>query len=196
MAILGISKMIYVVLIILFIVFVLNVYLFYHFPYPNKPSRKRYDTALVLGCPCQSDGSLTDAQIDRMNVAISLYRRNWISSMIISGSNVQNDYYESEEMAAYAIDQGIPEHAIIIEKKARNTYENLKYAKDICTQQNFSSIIVITSPFHVRRANFFVRKFFQDAPMRCSNNPITFRQHVDEYVRMWNTLYFEWKLKK
>lgn len=181
---------------LLILVLLLNIYLFYHFPEPRKPKQHHlYDTVLVLGCPTNADGSLSKFQKERMDTAIRLYQQQMVKTMIISGSNVQNNYYEAETMAAYALEHQVPKNAIILETKARNTFDNLKYAKEIYQAKHMTSIIVVTSPFHVRRAYFFVRKFFDEACMDASNTAITWRQKIDEYYRMWNTLYYEQKLK-
>ena len=195
MAIFGICKMILITC-LLIIIICLNIYLYYHFPDPPKIDYTRsYDTALVLGCPCHQDGSLSSFQKERMDCAIRLYQLHIVKTILISGSNVQNKYYEAETMAAYARQQQIPKDAIIIEKQARNTYENLKYAKMIYDEKNMHSIVVITSLFHVRRAYFFVRKFFDGAYMDSFATHVTWKQKLDEYYRLWNTLYYEHKLK-
>ena len=181
---------------ILILLICLNIYLFYHFPNPKKPlQHKQYDVAIVLGCPTNQDGSISSFQKERMDKAIYLYQQKSVKTVLISGSNVQNEYYEAQTMAAYAIENHVSKEDILLETKARNTFENMKYAKAICDEKNMQAIIVITSPFHVRRAYFFVRKFFNNACMDAANTKITWRQKIDEYYRMWNTLYYEHKLK-
>ena len=52
-------------------------------------------------------------------------------------------------MAAYALTQKIPKQVLVLQEKAKAhaTYENLKYAKCICDENQWENIIVITSPF-------------------------------------------------
>lgn len=131
-----------------------------------------------------------------METAINLYHKHCVHHLLISGSCVQNTYVEAEKMAAYALTQKIPKQALVLETKARNTYENLKYAKCICDENQWENIIVITSPSHMRRAAFFVHKFFRNYVMDTYREHSSIRVRMDEYFRMWNTLYYERKLRK
>mgnify|MGYP002251024095 FL=1 len=159
MAVFGLYQMILLICIILFVLLA-NLYLYHHFPKPKHPLQDiSYDVAIVLGYPCNADGSLSTVQKKRMETAINLYHKHCVHHLLISGSCVQNTYVEAEKMAAYALTQKIPKQVLVLETKARNTYENLKYAKCICDENQWENIIVITSPSHMRRAAFFVHKF-------------------------------------
>ena len=196
MAVFGLYQMILLICIILFVLLA-NLYLYHHFPKPKHPLQDiSYDVAIVLGYPCNADGSLSTVQKKRMETAINLYHKHCVHHLLISGSCVQNTYIEAEKMAAYALTQKIPKQAIVLETKARNTYENLKYAKCNCDENQWENIIVITSPSHMRRAAFFVHKFFRNYVMDTYREHSSIRVRMDEYFRMWNTLYYERKLRK
>ena len=182
--------------ILLIVIFISILFIYYKFPYPTKvDDKKHYDVACVLGCPTNADGSLSTFQKKRMDCAIKLYHAKITKKILISGSNVQNEYYEANTMATYARTCKVKEEDLILEFKARNTYENLKYAKQIYEEAKMTSLIVITSPFHMRRANFFVHKFFQNYAMATYPEHPTIKELIEEYFRMWNTLYYEVKLK-
>ena len=187
---------IYTMIMFLFI-FILfaSILLYVIFPLPPKPKNEQYDTVIVLGYPSNKNGSISDIQKKRMDVAIHLYRTNITKTILVSGSSAHNEFLESETMANYALEQKVPKNDIILESKARNTYENLKYAKIICKNRNYNHVIVVTSPFHVRRASFFVKKFFSNYVMDTYQERITLKEHIDEYFRMWNTLFFEFKYR-
>lgn len=174
-----------------------NLILYHYFPKPKKPKAGRvYDTAIVLGSPAKEDGSLSRMQKTRMDAAIRLYRQHMVQRIIISGGSVRNDYAEAEIMAAYAITCGIAKEVLLLERKARNTYENLKYAKEICIANDWHSVVVVTSSFHVRRARYMVRKFFDDFAMQKTADKEPYRHYVSEYFRMWNSLRCEIMLNR
>lgn len=183
--------------IILAFIIIANLVLRHYFPPVQKPQvNKKYDIAIVLGSPAKVDGSLSRMQKTRLDAAIRLYQNKKVKKILISGSNVVNDYVEAEVMAAYAIDKGIPASDIYLEIKARNTFENLKFAKNICNQTNIKDVIVVTSNFHARRAQFMVRKFFTSFAMEKTKEKEKFKHYIMEYFRMWNSLYYEIKLKR
>lgn len=174
-----------------------NLILYHYFPKPKKPKAGRvYDAAIVLGSPAKEDGSLSRMQKTRMDAAIRLYKLHTVQRIIISGGSVRNDYAEAEIMAAYAITCGIAKEVLLLEQKARNTYENLKYAKEICNAHDWHSVVVVTSSFHVRRASYMVRKFFDDFAMQKTTDKEPYRHYVSEYFRMWNSLRCEIMLNR
>ncbi|MEG0737035.1 MAG: YdcF family protein, partial [Longicatena sp.] len=157
-----------------------------------KAKHVHYDACIILGSPASKDGTCSRMQISRMDRAIELYKAKKVSTLIISGGCVCNAYSEAGVMKSYALSKGIDEANIILEEKARNTYENLLYSKEICEQYNLHTVIVVTSNFHVRRASFFVDNFFDDYIMAGTINHEKISHYFSEYFRMWNTLRIEY----
>lgn len=185
------------ILVLLLLLILLNIYLFQQFPAPSKPKDTSfYDVIIVLGCPCKADGSISVMQRERMDKAISLYTQKKALYLIVSGGSIHNNHNEALCMKKYALSKNIEEQVIITENKAANTFENLKLCKQICIQQNFHKVLVITSDFHIRRSAFFVRNFFNDFDMDAADHKSPFSLYMQEYFRLWNTLYYEQKLKK
>lgn len=178
-------------LLILCIFGLLHLLLFLQFPNPPSLKNKCYDACLVLGCPTREDGKISRMQRSRMKKAIQLYREHKTQVIIISGSNVRNKYNEADIMGAFAIQNGISQEVILYEHKAKNTYENLMYTKLICKQKKLESLIVVSSRFHTRRANFFVKKFFSDYAIVKTDDKEKGKHYLAEYIRMWNTLRIE-----
>jgi uncharacterized SAM-binding protein YcdF (DUF218 family) len=61
-------------------------------------------------------------------------------------------------MKALAVSLGVPAEAIILEEKAANTYENVKFVKDILAGHQWRTILLVSSPYHMRRAALTFRK--------------------------------------
>ena len=166
-----------------------NLILYHYFPTPPKPQSNRvYDVAIVLGSPAEEDGSLSRVQKTRMDAAITLYKEKKVRCILISGGSVRNTYTEADIMASYASKCGIPSKALHLERQAKNTYENLLYAKALCDTHAWKHVIVVTSCFHVRRASYMVRKFFDAYAMQKTAEKETCRHYITEYFRMWNSL--------
>lgn len=173
----------------LFILFILFVP-FLIFRKGSSPKAKhRFDAMLILGCPTMADGSLSSAQNRRLEAALSYLDKHVIPFVIISGAAVKNDTVEAEAMKAALQKKGVT-IPIILETKARNTYQNFLFTKE---QFHDLNLLVITGSAHRRRSYFFARKFFTHCMMgQAKHDPLL--EYIKEYFRMWNTLYWEGKL--
>ncbi len=92
---------------------------------------------------------------DRILQALPLVQVNSENKLILSGggSNIYFDETpESEYMAPFLNSIGIDSRQIYIENKSRNTYENALYSFDLLSEEADSSIILVTSSFHMYRA--------------------------------------------
>lgn len=178
---------------IILIILITHLYFYHQLPYP--PLNQSFDSILVLGYHCHDDGSLDDIAKRRIQCAYQHHLTNPQASIIISGGCVRNTYNEAEMMGQYAIELGIQPSCLVYEPKARNTYENLLYAKELIPANH--RVLVITSRFHIRRSAFFVRKFIPQFSMSYhQSEAFSIKDACLEYFRMWNTLYIEYKLKK
>ena len=93
---------------------------------------------------------MSSSQIKRCDLAIKAYQQNLYDTLIISGSNVKNEFIEAKVMHAYI--QNKMDIPTILETNARNTFENFKFSKDI----------ILTSQTHAKRACAIARQFFSD----------------------------------
>lgn len=132
------------------------IYLYYF--HPAKKTNKPIKYALLLGCPSHDDGSYSSSQIKRCQLAIDEYQKGHYDVLIISGSNVKNQYIEAEEMARYI--HKLSNIPILLETKAKNTYENLKNTKEMIGDV---PLLILTSSLHGQRALAIAREFFSDA---------------------------------
>lgn len=90
---------------------------------------------------------------DRAEQAIKLYEEGWGEQIIFSGAALDPlSPSNAEVMREFAKLTGIPQEVIQIEEQARTTAENADKSEDIVNEQNFESIILVTSPYHQRRA--------------------------------------------
>ena len=152
------------------------------------------DCILVLGCPTRADGSLCQTQVRRCKRAVDLWLEKKAPIIMISGGKAHNEYCEAEAMAEF-IHQTYPQIPILLEEKAANTYDNFKYAKQLCEQHGLESIVVVTSTSHCRRAAYFARKFFTEYAMVGDDEPFSIKKRTREFFAKYNTLYCEIKIR-
>ncbi len=126
---------------------------------PVKKPRKQYPFAILLGCPCRKDGSMSRSQVERCRLAMAA----WSSYRIldITGGAVKNKWPEAQTMAAYIRTRcPIP---VVIEDKSRTTWENLKNTREIIGDV---PVLLLTSSLHAPRAQAMARHFFSDVAVQ------------------------------
>lgn len=104
------------------------------------------DLCFVLGSP----------SISSILPAVDLYQRGFTRKILISGHGPQLDSIpEWQVYKEYALANGVPESAILVEKQASNTLENFSFSKAVIEQElgweNLSKIALVAKPFHMRR---------------------------------------------
>ena len=84
--------------------------------------------------------------------AINYYKAGYAPIIILSSGKYQA-FSEVEIMKSLLIDRGVPEGSIhIVGKYPRSTYENVILVKEKLIKFRVKSILLITSPYHSRRA--------------------------------------------
>ena len=89
------------------------------FPNPKKRwEQDTYDCALVCGYHAKEDGSPTDVMKKRVEKAVELWKERKVRYLLLSGGAVANPYVEAEVMKKYALELGVPEQYLVLEKRA------------------------------------------------------------------------------
>lgn len=130
-------------------------------PTPIADLKQTYDVGIVLTGITNIDQKPRDRVYfekgaDRIMHALQLYKMGKVRHILISGGSgnlVGSKESESEELAQVLRMSGVPDAAITIENKSRNTRENaLLSAKILKDKFPDQSYLLITSAFHMRRS--------------------------------------------
>lgn len=90
----------------------------------------------------------------RTDEAIRLYKQQWAPLIIFSGAAQDTSGpSNAKAMRARAVEQGVPDDAILIEEFSRNTAENAANTGQFIAERDLSRIILVTSGYHQRRAS-------------------------------------------
>lgn len=95
---------------------------------------------------------------ERTAEAVDLYQANWADLIIFSGAARDQGTSNAEAMEKIAVESGVPEENILLEDKAQDTFDNAKYVRDLLAENNVKKIILVTSPYHQRRAFITFRR--------------------------------------
>lgn len=87
--------------------------------------------------------------------AIKLYKNGWANLLIFSGAaQDESSPSNAKVMREQALAAGVPADNIVIEEDARTTHQNANNINEILRSQQISNVIIVTSPYHQRRAGF------------------------------------------
>jgi hypothetical protein len=117
-------------------------------------NNEKYDYGFVFG----SSGYF------RVKKAIELYHLGKIAKIFISGKGpiyANSNINEAENLANYALERGVSVNDLIIENQSLTVQDNVKRSLDLKDNQklDISSLVLITSPFAMRRAYINWLKF-------------------------------------
>jgi uncharacterized SAM-binding protein YcdF (DUF218 family) len=94
---------------------------------------------------------------ERLGRAIGLYREGYAPLLVFSSGYVYT-FREAQVMRALAIDNGVPASAIVLEERAKSTYDNVTFVDDLLRERGVHRILLVSSPYHMRRAVAVWRK--------------------------------------
>lgn len=111
--------------------------------------------------------------VARVNQAVSLYKNHYAPKILMSGGTDKEDNInEAETMKKIAIEAGVPEADILMEKEATSTYENFAFSQKIINESAFHSVIIVTEPYHNARAELVASKlYYKNSLSPASNSP-------------------------
>ena len=126
-----------------------------------KAARKKLnfdkDYIIILWCKMRKDGSLTNLLKWRVDKAIDFRNKQlkagWKDLIFVPSGGKGSDEIisEAEAIKNYLIKKWIDEKNILIEDKAKNTYENIKFSNKLINNKN-ANIAFSTTKYHILRA--------------------------------------------
>lgn len=139
----------------------------------------------TMTVPCQSadavvaiSGGDTSA---RMREAVTLYKGGWAPKLIFSGAaQDKSGPSNAEAMRREARSAGVPDGDIITEELGATTKENAVNTGSIFEKNNISSVILVTSAYHQRRAGLEFSK--RSGMVTVRNHPVP---QDNQWSRFW-----------
>lgn len=103
-----------------------------------------HDVLIVLGCPSKDDGSASNCQLERADIAADLHARGYGDHLIVTGAAVHNGFVEADALRDLLLERGVAEGAIVREPLAEHTDENLYYSSRIMQERGWRSALVVS----------------------------------------------------
>ena len=130
------------------IFFLPQIFLTFHFKnkiYSNLNDIPQKDFAIVFGAAVRADYSLSDVARERIAAAVLLYRQGKVKKLFISGDN--RHHREVESIARFAVEQGVAENDIILDRLGIDTGDSCRNFKSLSGEA-----ILVTQRFHLPRS--------------------------------------------
>ncbi|MEE6159524.1 YdcF family protein [Olsenella sp. YH-ols2221] len=122
---------------------------------------RRYDAVVVLGAALMKDGTVTPLLANRVKRGIELWHLHPEAKLIMSGGQGADGLQpESHAMRAFALAQGVPEEAILVEDRSTTTRENIAFSEALREKEGLVSegrLLVVSDDYHVFRALLITR---------------------------------------
>jgi len=109
------------------------------------------DAIVVFAGGVGESGKAGGGYQERVKEAIDLYRRGHAPAVIFSSGYVYA-LKEADVMRDLAIANGIPASAILLERNAANTYQNVLFVRRMLDERGWRRVLLVSSPYHMRRA--------------------------------------------
>lgn len=108
----------------------------------------------------------------RTDTAVALWKQGYAPLLIFSGGSSDPQSVASAElMKRSAVAAGVPENAIAVEGASATTEENAERVAELMKTRGLASAILVTSPYHQRRAAMLFEREFGRASLTFTNHP-------------------------
>ncbi|MAA68646.1 MAG: hypothetical protein CL915_07810 [Deltaproteobacteria bacterium] len=150
--------------------------------------KKKAEAIIVASAGVHPSGAPTHSSAIRAHTAGLLYLENWAPEIIVAGG-VMEPYDPPLEIKGIRLilrGMGIPDEAILVETKSKNTHENGFAVSEILAEKNKSRVLVVSHDYHLFRLVSVLRKYnLKVIPFKAN------RSYPHEPSDWWHQ--FEWE---
>ncbi|MFF0362691.1 YdcF family protein [Streptomyces fungicidicus] len=136
--------------------------------------------------PCSVAIGLGSHDLGVADTAAELYKRGMAPLIVFTGatSPTTRERMPRGEAVHYrerALELGVPSSAILVEPRARNTGDNIRFSRKLLEEAgvDVSSVLLISKPYEERRAYATARKLWPDVEIVSASSPMTLNEYVD-----------------
>lgn len=136
--------------------------------------------------PCSVAIGLGSHDLGVADAAVDLYKRGMAQLLVFTGatSPTTRERMPRGEAVHYrerALELGVPSSAVLVEPRARNTGENIRFSREVLEEAgvDVSSVLLISKPYEERRAYATARKLWPAVEIISASSPITLDEYVD-----------------
>ncbi|MEU4985126.1 YdcF family protein [Streptomyces sp. NPDC021969] len=136
--------------------------------------------------PCSVAIGLGSHDLGVADTAADLYERGMVPLIVFTGatSPTTRERMPRGEAVHYrerVLELGVPSSAVLVEPRARNTGENIRFSRELLQEDDVdvSSVLLISKPYEERRAYATARKLWPEVEIVSASSPMTLNEYVD-----------------
>ncbi|MFE5755536.1 YdcF family protein [Streptomyces massasporeus] len=136
--------------------------------------------------PCSVAIGLGSHDLGVADRAVDLYKRGMAPLLLFTGatSPTTRERMPRGEAVHYrerAVELGVPSSDVLVEPRARNTGENIRFSRELLEEAGVevSSVLLISKPYEERRAYATTRKLWPGVEVVSASSPMTLDEYVD-----------------
>ncbi|WP_447038939.1 YdcF family protein [Streptomyces sp. DSM 118878] len=136
--------------------------------------------------PCSVAVGLGSHDLGVADTTVGLYRRGMMPVIVFTGATSRTTRErmprgEAEHYRERAIELGVPSDAILVEPRARNTGENIRFSRALLEERGVpvSSALLVSKPYEERRAYATARKLWPEVEWVSASTPMLLQEYVD-----------------
>ncbi|WP_128381102.1 YdcF family protein [Streptomyces cavernae] len=136
--------------------------------------------------PCSVAIGLGSHDLGVADTTADLYHRGMAPLIVFTGATSRTTRErmprgEAEHYRDRAVELGVPADAIIVEPKARNTGENIRFSRSLLGEQGVpvSSVLLVSKPYEERRAYATARKVWPEVEWVSASTPMTLSEYIE-----------------
>lgn len=123
---------------------------------------------------------------DRLSYAAALYHAGAADRILVTGGAIEfltpeGVNAEGTDMAVALRALGVPDEAIRVEARSRNTYENALYSREMLAAEGIDDILLVTSAMHMPRS----LPLFEAQGLRVAAAPTDYLVSQVEWEHLW-----------
>ncbi|WP_329306491.1 YdcF family protein [Streptomyces sp. NBC_01260] len=136
--------------------------------------------------PCSVAIGLGSHDLGVADTAVDLYKRGMAPLIVFTGatSPTTRERMPRGEAVHYrerALELGVPSSAVLVEPKAHNTGENIRFSRSLLEKAgvNVASVLLISKPYEERRGYATARKLWPDVEIVSASMPLQLSDYVE-----------------
>ncbi len=135
-----------------------------------------------------------DSNGERVAQAVALYKNGWAPRLVMSGGPAVWSLTYARNMRNQAKYLGVPDKDLYLQDKSESTYEDAKFSLPILKNLGARKIILVSSPYHMRRATLVTRKMYRSSNIEIIPYPVQqsrwksdgwWKRHEDTQMVVW-----------
>ncbi len=108
---------------------------------------------------------------DRLEQGVELYRKGYAPRLILTGAGEGANPPAAEVMSRQAAAMGVPPSAMLLASQSTSTREDAVYTRELMLRNGLRSAILVTSPYHQRRASLTFARAFEGSGISVASYP-------------------------